>query len=196
MENNPNPVQNGRPYFLGDFALIKFSGGEEGFGPEVYWLVSKEDHTIRPFESEMALDAVFGEDLQKALERVVTVTSPTMDSNNDIVDGVLADFNVLGPEYMIKDDGTSEPLEFSSHQLKGRYGKPIDEDQETTAERTVDGLLNTLAKGDSKITPAFIHKLRNDHQLMAFYIGALAYGGYNENYIHADILRRFNKSKK
>lgn len=193
---NSNPIHEGKPYFLGDFALIRFAGGEGGFGPEVYWLVNKEDHSIRPFESYMALDTVFGDKLEDALKRVVVIESPTLDSNNDIIDGVLTDFSVLGPEYMIKEDGTTEPLEFSSYQLKGRYGKPIDENQELLAERAVDGLLNSLEKGDSKITPGFINKLRRDNQLMAFYIASIAYGGYSKDFVHADILRRFNKSKK
>lgn len=198
MEPNPSPVNEGKPYFMGDFALIKFSGGEEGFGPEVYWLVNKEDHTIRPFESPMALDAAFGEDLQDALKKTVVIASPILDGDNDIVEGVLADFNILGPEYMIKEDGTSEPLRFSRHQLKGRYGKPINDEQEVTAERAVDALLNELSenKSGSAITSKFINKLRDDQQLMAFYISAMAYGGYSIDDIKAEIIKSFHQSKK
>jgi hypothetical protein len=198
LQNNPSPVRDGKPYFLGQHALIRFSGGEEGFGPDVYWLVDKEDHTIRPFESNMALDAAFGEDLQEALSKAVTVSSPQIDSNGDIVEGILADFSILGPEYAIKEDGTSEPVSFSSHQLKGRYGKPINEDEETSAERTVDSLLSKLSQNESgsDMTARFINGLKKDNQLMAFYIAAVAYGGYDENDIHADILRRFKQSKK
>ena len=68
IEPNPNPIQDGNPYFLGDHALIKFSNGEGNYGEDTYWLVDKENHTIRPFESDMALDAAFGEDLETALK--------------------------------------------------------------------------------------------------------------------------------
>lgn len=198
MENNSSPVGDGKPYFLGPHALIKFSTGEEGMGPEVFWLVDKENHTIRPFESNMALDAAFGDDLEKALSNVMTITPPQMDSSGEIMDGILADFTILGPEYSIMEDGTAKPMDFSPHQLKKRYGKPIDEQKESTAERTLEGLLNKLSKNESgsDMTSKFVNKLKSDMQLMAFYISSLAYGGYDENDIHADILRRFDRSKE
>lgn len=195
FQYDPKPVSDGRPYFMGDNALIKFSGGEGDFGSDVYWLADNSNNTIRPFESPMALDTVFGDGLQEALKKTVTVASPIIDSNNDITEGVLTDFNILGPKYLIKEDGTSEPLEFSSYQLKGRYGKNIDENRELEAERTVDSILNSIPKDESDIDQGFINKLRKDRQLMAFYISALAYGNFQPNYIHADIIKRFNSKK-
>jgi hypothetical protein len=196
MENNP--IDSGRPYFMGPHAIIKFSGGEEGYGPEVFWLVDKENHTIRPFESHMALDAAFGDGLQEALSKVVTISQPKIDNNGDIKEGVLADFNILGPEYSIKEDGTSKPLHFSPHQLRSRYGKPVNEEAETKAEREVDNLLNELGRNEngSEMTAKFINGLRKDHQLMAFLISAHAYGGYDKNDIHAYILKLFKDSKE
>ena len=144
MQANSNPVQEGNPYFMGDFSLIKFSSGEEGYDPGVYWLVNKDDHTIRPFESDMALDAAFGEDLQTALQNAVTVVPPVMDQSGNITEGALADFSLLGPEYAIREDGTSKPLSFSPHQLKGRYGKPVNEEVEKKATEVVDGFLSRL----------------------------------------------------
>ena len=201
MDNNQEqatPIGGGRPYFLGEHALVKFSGGEEGYGPSVYWLVDKGNHTIRPFESHMALDAAFGKGLQEALTRVVTVSQPQIDGNGEIKDGVLADFNILGPEYSIKDDGTSKPLHFSPHQLRRRYGKPVDEKKEASAERDVDNLLNKLSKNEngSSMTAKFINKLRDDHQLMAFYISAIAYGNYSIDDIKTEIMRHFHQSKE
>ena len=198
MENKANPIDSGRPYFMGQHALVRFSGGEEGYGPEVFWLVDKENHTIRPFESHMALDAAFGDGLQEALTKVVTIAQPKTDSNGDIREGVLADFNILGPEYSIKEDGTSKPLHFSPHQLRSRYGKPVNEESEVKAEREVDGLLNELAqnKNGSDMTAKFINSLRKDTQLMAFLIGAMSYGNYDKNDVHAYILKLFKDSKE
>lgn len=198
MQGAQNPIQNGNPYFMGDYALIKFSGGEEGFGPDTYWLVDKKDHTIRPFESNMALDTTFGSDLEEALNKVVVIAQPQVDQSGDITDGVLADFSILGPEYAIKEDGSTKELDFSSHQLKSRYGKPIDEKNENLAIQAVDGLLTHLTKNQSatKVPSAFINKLKNDQRLMAFYISAMAYGDYTLKDIYSDILRRYKESNQ
>jgi hypothetical protein len=194
---NPNPVQDGKPYFMGGEALIRFSSGEEGFGPETYWLADQSNHTIRPFESHMALDAAFGDGLQEALQNAVTVTPPKIDSNGDIVDGVLEGFSILGPEYAIKEDGTSKHLDFSPHQLKSRYGKPINESVEGLATEVLDGFLGLLKNNEDKtdIPAAFINKLMEDQKLMAFYISALAYGEYTMGDIYSDVARRYHHSK-
>lgn len=197
-EKSPNPVQDGKPYFMGDHALIKFSGGEEGLAPSTYWLVDKSNHTVRPFESHMALDAAFGDQLKEALQNAITVSPPSIDDHGSISEGVLSDFTILGPEYSIKEDGSAKHLHFSPHQLKGRYGKEIDEKGEGMASTAIDNFLNILKKNETatKVPGSFIGQLRNDHQLMAFYISALAYGEYTLGDILSDITRRFHQSKK
>jgi hypothetical protein len=194
MQHSPNPVGDGKPYFMGDHALINFSTGEEGLGPETYWLVDKNDHTVRPFESNMALDAAFGEDLQMALQKAITVSTPSIDGDGNITDGVLSDFTLLSPEYAIKEDGSTKPLSFSPHHLRQRYGKPVDESLEELATEAVDGFLELLKKNEktTKISPSFISGLKKDHQLMAFYISAVAYGDYTLNDIWGDIHHRHN----
>ena len=193
QQANPNPISDGNPYFLGDHALIRFSTGEEGFGPDTYWLVDKENHTVRPFESNMALDAAFGEDLEEALANAIMVSPPAVDQNGEITDGVLADFSLLGPEYAIREDGTAKPLAFSSHQLRGRYGKPVDQQMESLATEVVDGFLGLLKTNaeKTKIPAGFIDGLKRDSKLMAFYISAMAYGDYTLSDIYSDISQRF-----
>jgi hypothetical protein len=198
VQGDPNPIQNGNPYFMGDHALVKFSGGEEGFGPDTYWLVDKSNHTIRPFESHMALDAAFGQDLEEALNNVVIIAQPQVNQSGDITDGVLTDFSILGPEYAIGEDGSSKELDFSNQDLKGRYGKPIDDKNENLAIQALDGLLSHLDKRQSEtgIPPTFIKKLKNNQRLMAFYISALAYGDYALKDIYSDITKRFKESNQ
>jgi hypothetical protein len=192
MQASPNPVYDGNPYFMGENALIKFSGGEEGFGQETFWLVDKDNKTIRPFESKNALDEVFGQEVPQALQNVVSVVPPSTDEKGNITDGVLSGFTILGPEYAIRDDGTSKELNFSPSQLQGRYGKPIDEKAENMAVEVIDAFLNILKKSESKtgIKANFIDELKRDEQLMAFYISSMAYGNYQLNDIYGDILKR------
>jgi hypothetical protein len=198
MPYSPSPVPDGRPYFMGDHALIKFAAGEEGFGPETYWLVDKSNHTIRPFESHMALDAAFGSDLKQALQSAITVNPPSVDENGEIAEGVLQDFTILGPEYAIREDGTAEPLEFSSHQLKQRYGKPINDGLESLGAEVLEGFLNLMKTNEKKtdIPAIFVEKLKENHKLMAFYISALAYGDYTLGDIYSDVSRRYHHKIK
>lgn len=195
---NSVPIHNGAPYFMGDHALVKFSSGEDGFGPSTYWLVDKTNHTIRPFESQKALEAAFGDNFQEALGHVVTVVPPTVDPEGGIMDGVLKDFNILSSDYAVKEDGTSKYLHFSPHQLKSRYGKPINSHGEALATEAIDGFLNLLKSKESStgISSNFINQLRQDHHLMAFYISAMAYGGYSLSDIYSDISRRFHSENK
>jgi len=197
MPYSMSPVNDGMPYFMGDYALIQFAS-EDAMTSQTYWLVDKGDHTLRPFESEMALDAAFGDQLQEALQNAVTVTPPNIDSEGEITSGVLEGFTILGPEYAIKDDGSTKELDFSSYQLKNRYGKPINESLEDMAAEAMDGFLSILKDNESKtdVPSKFISGLMNDQRLMAFYISALAYGDYTLNDIYADIKRRLRNSNK
>jgi hypothetical protein len=197
MSMNTTPVNDGAPYFMGDHALIQFSRSEEGMSPQTFWLVDKSNHTIRPFESHMALDAAFGSDLQSALQNSVTVTPPMMDSEGNVTEGVLKDFSILGPEYAIREDGTSKALHFSNHQLKSRYGKPIDTKAEALATEVLDGFLNLLKSNEAKtgIPAKFINEMRADSKLMAFYISSMAYGDYTMADIYSDISHSFDESK-
>ena len=192
------PVSDGAPYFMGDEALIKFSSGEEGYGSDTYWLVKKSDHTVRPFESHMALDAAFEEDLEEALKNVVVISPPNIDSENDITDGSLEGYSILGPEYAIKDDGTAKPLHFSNHQWKGRFGKQVDEESENHAADAVERFLSILKGNQEKtgIPPEYIDELKSDEKLMAFYISCMAYGKYKLQDVYTDIMHTYNQSKE
>ena len=195
IPENSIPVSGGSPYFLGDNALVQFSSGDNPNEPVTHWLVDKSNRTLRPFESDGALQNAFGEQYPLAVRNVVKVAPPTLDESGGITDGVLRDFNILGPEYAIKEDGTTKNVEFSPHQLRGRYGKPIDENAEGLATEAVDGFLNLLRSksGSTNLDPNFINKLRQDQQLMAFYVSALAYGGYTLSDLYKDIVQRNQK---
>jgi vacuolar-type H+-ATPase catalytic subunit A/Vma1 len=141
---------------------------------------------------------VFGEDLEQALKGAVTVTAPSMDANGEISDGVLSNFTILSPEYVIKEDGSSKPLSFSTHQLQSRYGKPVNESVESLAAEVVDGFFEILKTNEHRtdIPTQFINELMSDSRLMAFYISAMTYGEYTLEDIYSDVARRFHNSKK
>ena len=194
---NDNPktsVSDGNPYFMGDFALIKFSGTEEGYDKGTYWLLDKNDHTIRPFESHMALDKAFGESLEEALNNTMIISPPETDSSGDIKSGILNNFTILGPEYAIKDNGNAKPLHFSNHTLQQRYGKQIDQKTENMATEILDGFLELLKNNEDKtnIPKKYIESLKNNERLMAFYISAIAYGDYTLDDIFLDIKHDFS----
>lgn len=194
---NPTPVSSGNPYFMGDSALIKFSGGEDGNGPQTTWLVNKGDKTIRPFESDIALQKAFGEGSQSALQNVITVVPPSIDQDGGITDGVLNGFNILSSDYTVKEDGSSKKLDFSPHQLKQRYGKPVDQNTEGLSVEVLDGLLNRLKSKEQEtgIPSNFINKIKQDENLMAFYISALSYGEYTLSDVYKDIVQRSKRGE-
>jgi len=195
MQEEQSPVQDGNPYFLGDEALVSFS--DVGNGVANYWLVNKKDYTIRPFETNESLTAVFGEETPEAIRNAVKVTTPKIDAEGDITEGVLSDFTILSPEYSIKNDGSAKALHFSPRQLKGRYGKPIDQKSENMASEVLEGLLNILKKnaGETGVPVDFINDIKEDDKLMAFYISALAYGEYTMEKIFSDIKHSFDNTK-
>lgn len=184
-------VSGGKPYFMDKLGLVQFTSPEEGYGTDVYWLADSQDKTLRPFESETALQAAFGPGFEEAKANCVHLSPPTIDESNDIMDGVLTGFSILGPEHTIKEDGKIKKVEFSSHTLKKRYGKAVDPQKEDKAVRALEAFLNKLkSSSDKKIAPQFIDNLMQDDKVMAFFINALAYGNYTLSDVYSDILRR------
>jgi len=195
QQENSSPIQDGTPYFLGDEALVKFTSGSDGI--KQYWLVSKNDKTVRPFESNDAIRAVFGDQTKEAVSNAMKIITPKVDPDGEIMEGVLEGFSILDPEYSIRRDGSAKPLHFSSHQLKSRYGKPVNEKAEIIATEVLDGLLNLLKKNEEQagVTADFIDEIKEDEKLMAFYVSALAYGNYTMEGIYSDIIHSFDNSK-
>ena len=196
QQENSSPIQDGTPYFLGDEALVKFAT-DSNQGTKQYWLVSKKDRTVRPFESNDAIRTAFGDQTKEAVSNAMKITTPKVDADGEIIEGVLDGFSILEPEYSIRSDGSAKPLHFSSYQLKNRYGKPVDEKAETIATEVLDGLLNLLKKDEEQagVPAEFIDEIKEDDKLMAFYVSALAYGKYTMEGIHSDIVHSFDNSK-
>lgn len=196
LEQKP-PIQSGRPYFMGEHALVRFSFNE-GETPEIIWLVDKGNNTVRSFESEEALKKAFGNGYEQAKKQIITIASPSIDENNDIADGVLEGFTILGPEYAIKEDGTSKKLKVSPSQLRSRYGQDINENGEALGAEALEGLLTALKSKEKEtgIPSSYIDKIKKDSNLMAFYLSALAYGKYTLNDVYSDISQNFKEENQ
>ena len=81
--------------------------------------------------------------------------------------------------------------------MKGRYGKPVDQNSENMASEVLEGLLNILKKNadETGVPVDFINEIKEDDRLMAFYISALAYGEYTMERIFSDIKHSFDNTK-
>lgn len=187
-------VSGGKPYFLGLHALVKFSSGLDSEGPSVFWLVDKGDKTLRPFESETALKNAFGEGYDTAMQHVVHLAHPKIDSSGDILDGALKGFSLLDADYAIREDGTAKEQEFSNHHLRNRYGKAVDVKAEEQAARTLEHVFKTMKERDSKeIPPSEIEKIKGDGRRVAFLLNAIAYGKYSGRSVRDHLLATYKR---
>ena len=187
---NKPVATSGRPYFLGSHGLIKFSDGVDGESPSIYWLVSEKDHTIRPFESDAALTAAFGPGVEEAKSKCVHVAHPSISSNGEIADGVLKGYEILDSEHAVHEDGSALPMDVSLHQLKKRYGKPINSASEEKAVNMLDNLLSSLSAGQDGISAAAVEKIKRNERFCAHLINSLSYGGYSIQDCKKEILRK------
>lgn len=175
---------NGSAYFSDDYALVKVVGAN-GYDSGTVWLVDVENKTMRPFSSTSAIERLYGRDFEEIEDSINVVDSAALAQG-----GVLHGFQALGSEYAIKKDGTAKALDYSPGSLSQRYGAGINEDAELRAYQAVDGFMDLLKGGAGKISSSQLSKAKGDSSLMAFYISALAYGGYSLSDVYSDLKRR------
>lgn len=77
------------------------------------------------------------------------------------------------------------------------YNQSRDTAKEGTADQFIrqEALFGSNASLGGSLTPSFVEKLKNDSNLMGFYIGALAYGGYQMGDIYNDMYRQQEAEK-
>lgn len=170
----------GTAYFPSNFALVKVVD-QGGYDSNVVWLVDVPNKTMRPFESTRALERVYGmpyEQLQSSINMV--------GGDSFTPGGVLNGFQLLDYDYAIKPDGTARALDYSAVTLAGRYGSGVNEAAEMRAYQGLDGFLSLLKKSGD-LSNKQLSKVLSDKNSMAFYISALAYGGYSLSDIYSDI---------
>lgn len=182
-----NPA--GTPYFMGRYSLVRFSGqGPTGYMNEsVVWLVDTQSKTLRPFANASAVENFFEYPVDMSQIQVMSAASLLPGGTLGSQDGEPG-YELLGNEYMVQADGTARELEFSASHLAARYGSPINQTAEQWAGMLVQGFLKHLTRSDSGISKQTIDALDDAHK--AYYISAIAYGGYAAPDIYRDLKAR------
>lgn len=181
---NPTMSGSGTPYFKGDYALVKVMG-VDGYDSNTVWLVDVKDKTMRPFESSQALAKFYGMNPQEMGQYINNVDSSIFSQGN-----ALSGFTPLGFEYAIRSDGKAKAYSGDASTLSLRYGNPnYDENLEMAMTSGLDGFMDIL-KNTPGMSASTLSKIGKDQSLMAYYISALAYGGYTLGDIYKDIKRR------
>lgn len=136
------PVIGGKPIFAGKTALIKFVNQNDSESGTI-WLADNKSKTIRPFVPETYFDSLF-DNPEEARNAVVTLSSDELDDTN----GMFKDFEILGSEYGVQNDGSMKPVDFNTKQVAKRYGKPSDPEAEMRSVQLLDGYLSKLKGGE------------------------------------------------
>ena len=169
----PSSSYTGGAYTMSDFGLASING--------VTWLVDGSNNTIRPFESETALMNFYGGNVP--VESIIP-----LDASALVEGGPLAGYQVLSSDYRVKGDGSSTGLDFSNSQLTSKYGAATNQEAEEASWRSVYGFLDLLK--NEGISEATINNIKNNDSQMAYYMSALAYGGYSFGDIYSDVKAR------
>lgn len=174
----------GNAYFPNDFALVKIVG-QDGYDSNIVWLADVASKTLRPFSDTRALETVYGMPLDQLQSHINYVGADSFTRG-----GVLGGFQPLSAEYAIKKDGSGRALDYSSVSLSSRYGQGINESGELKSYQALDGFLSLLKSQDGKVSDSQVNNVLNDPNAMAFYISALAYGGYTLSDVYSDMRRK------
>jgi hypothetical protein len=95
--------------------------------------------------------------------------------------------SILSNEYYTK-DGSARQLDYSNAQLSTRYGHPVNQEMEQTMYSALKGVFNMLETAG--VDKSMINTIKKSDDLMAFYVSAMAYGGYSIGDIYSDVKKR------
>ncbi len=186
---SPNTGSGSQAYLTGDYALVRFVGqGQDRYmNDQTVWLLDSKTKTLRPFSSGAALSNFFDGDVN--VDDITSIDASELQPGGSLgSNGGKPGFQLLAPEYAIQPDGSARRLDYSAAQLATRYGQPVNEEMEQTMFSALKGVFNMLeTAGVNKST---INKIKNDDELMAFYVSSMAYGGYSVGDIYSDVKKR------
>lgn len=143
----------------------------------------------------------FGPSTQAALQRfqaangIVSSGNPTSTGYGNLGPQTLQRLNASLTSGGASNAGpgtASAPPPVDPKKVGKRYGYEINTAAENRAVAALDGFMNLLstgAAGDTGISKKQMNKIMNDDSLVAFYVNALAYGGYTLQDVYKDMLR-------
>lgn len=178
-----------------DFSLVKFTADPNGADPgdaSTIWWADHITRTLRPIMSMQAFRDMYPDDqyYQAAMNSIESVNPSELQPG-----GLLANFLDLGEDYGIYERQQMKSLDFNPMDLQNAYGQAKSEESTLVGIRAFDSFMSFLQNPDSGIDNTFLNKVKNDKNLTAFYINALAYGGYSPDDVYKDIKRQELASK-
>lgn len=176
-------------YPMGEFSLIRFEGqGPAGYmNDQTIWLVDPSTSTLRPFSNSAALENFF--------DGPVDINNIVVRSAADLMpggalgsQGSAPGYQILSNEFAIKPDGTAKRLDYSNAQLASRYGYAVNEELEQSMYMALKGSLDLLQ--EAGVDQATLNSIKKSDATMAYYVSAMAYGGYSLGDIYSDVKRK------
>lgn len=92
-----------------------------------------------------------------------------------------------------KYDGKGGPATLRTYGTDTRYAEK--ENDYETKVRNLTTLAGLAQPSGQDAPPEYFEKIKENDKLMGFYIGALAYGGYTEPEVYADMIRNYKMEK-
>lgn len=165
------------PYFRGKQTLIRFTDDPN---KEIY-LIDSDTKNIIPFVDDSAFFNYYG-----ILPTDPSVRVTEIDSK-EVTSGVFNGYKTLPNSEGVQIDGKMPKVkDYSVTNLY--YGKEFDDNKNKAGFTAVTGFLKTLKTlPNSGIDENTISKALTDNNQLAFYVNAVAYGGYSLDDIYRDL---------
>ena len=178
-----------RVVFPSRYAVVKFSwdpNWADEWDASTLWLLDSNTRQIQPFLSMTWFNNLFWENSKEALKKVVNLNPNDLLQNWD-----LWDFTLLSNSYWINDNWDIPTVETNQQNIKSLYWKTPDAKAVNTSYTALDWFFSLLKQNNwSGIDTNTINSALNDHNQVAQYISALAYGGYSVNDVYRDLKRK------
>jgi hypothetical protein len=176
--------------------FVKFSTDPDGTGPlnttTLFW-VNPTTKKIIPIVSEQAFQTAFGKSF--ADSDIQTITVDYLGANGSL--GTNAGYTLVPLDQGIT--GTSSDAVYNiptekidTTTLGSKYGKAaLSTDDLTKAMSTLDGFMDQIVQDQNfGVSSATINAIKSDPSQVAFYLNALAYGGYTLSNVASDLKRK------
>lgn len=183
---SPNTGSSNQIYLDGDYSLVRFvgEGGDQQMNSQKVWLLDSKTKTLRPFSSGSALSNFFDGDVN--LDDIKEIPASELNPGGQLgSNGGTPGYQLLSSEYAIQRDGSARKLDYSAAELATRYGQPVNQEMEQTMYSALKGMFNMFESAG--VSKSAINKIKNDPELMAFYVSATTYGGYSVGDIYSDV---------